>query len=111
MPRVASCDPRAEGVKTTEITQDAAAARVVEQLLVAENWLLDAPVMFVPMLVSGVPPELVRVTVSAAEETPRAVLGKVRAVVERVSVGPEMALPERLAVWVPSESTRVRAPE
>lgn len=87
--REAAAAPAAVGLKVTEMVQEALAASVVAQLLVRLKAAALAPVRAILLIVSEAFPELVRVTVCAAEAAPTVVAAKVRLAGESVAPGPE----------------------
>src|SRR5580658_2326963 len=73
---IALCNPVAAGLKVTAITQEAAAAMLVPQVLV---WLYEAapaPVMLMPVTGIAVVPLLLSVRFLAADATPIGVVTK-----------------------------------
>lgn len=83
---VALSDVGRDGLKTTATEQDCPAARLEPQALVKLKSAAFRPDRVRASEVRGALPELVRVTVWAAEATPSTVLGKTRALGERITL-------------------------
>jgi hypothetical protein len=98
------------GANVTEIPHEDPAASVLPQSLTAAKSPAVELTTEVPIPVSGNPPVFEIVTVSGAEICPVIVAGKLRLVVESVSVAPATPVPSNTAACVPTLSFTVRLP-
>jgi hypothetical protein len=100
--------PVAVGVKVTLMVQLAPAGKDAPQVLISPK----SPVARMFVIIKGAVPVLLNVTACAALVVPKASLGKVRLVGERVTNGLETPIPVRRTIWgLPSAlSIMARAP-